>query len=56
MDNKKVIHPKIKKTEVFVRTLYDNNGITEEVEETILLPSALFESNEDGEKKENDKA
>lgn len=42
MSKKQIVHPEINKTEITIRTVQEKDGITEEIEETVLLPSALF--------------
>ena len=54
MLKKQIIHPDIPKTEVVIRTVYEKDGVTKEVEETVLLPSRLFFDDDDNKKQESD--
>lgn len=54
MLKKQIIHPDIPKTEVVIRTVYEKDGVTEEVEKTVLLPSRLFFDDDDNKKQESD--
>lgn len=42
MSKKEIVYPKIQKTEVVIRTVYEKDGVTDEVEETVLLPTRLL--------------
>lgn len=46
-----IIYPDIPKTEVVIRTVIEKDGVTDEVEETVLLPTSLLS---DSEKEETD--
>lgn len=53
MSKKEIVYPDIQKTEVVIRTVYEKDGVTDEVEEKVLLPTRLLFDGE-SEKEDSD--